>query len=127
MPDLTKRTKWFSQVKPIQVGDVVLVIDNRNPRNTWPKGLVEEVFPDRNGRIRHVMVKIGKRTLPRPVSKLAILDVRGRNSDEVVNLPHTESVNEGESVANHPVDGGADQNDSSIVLPDKCVKWTSGN
>lgn len=76
LPDLTKRTKWFKQVEPIKFGDIVLVIDERNPRNTWPKGIVEEVIIAKDGCIRQVMVRCGKRTLSRPVSKLAILDVK---------------------------------------------------
>lgn len=40
MPTLTRRSKWFSNVKPIQVNDVVIIVDENNPRNCWPKGIV---------------------------------------------------------------------------------------
>lgn len=101
MPTLTKRTKWFKQVEPIKVGDVVLVIDERNSRNTWPKGIVEELVMGRGGCIRHVMVRFEKRVLPRPVSKLAILDVKPPNQDDEVKLDPMEPVNGGKDVAQH--------------------------
>lgn len=33
MPELTKRSKWFEKVKPINVNDVVVVVDFGLPRN----------------------------------------------------------------------------------------------
>lgn len=101
MPTLTKRTKWFKQAEPIKVGDVVLVIDERYPRNTWPKAIVEEVIMGRGGCIRHVMVRSGKKTLPRPVSKLAVLNVRQPNKDDEVKLDLMGSVNGEKDVVQH--------------------------
>ncbi|XP_055619209.1 uncharacterized protein LOC129764293 [Toxorhynchites rutilus septentrionalis] len=43
LPDLTKRTKWFDEVKPIEVNDIVVVVDPGLPRNCWPKGRVISV------------------------------------------------------------------------------------
>lgn len=79
LPTLTRRTKWFMDVKPLEIGDVVIIVEEKNPRNHWPKGVVLEVRPDKNGNVRSAVVqiciddKIKLRT--RPVSKLAKLDV----------------------------------------------------
>lgn len=34
LPTLTRRTKWFQPVKPIQEGDLVLIVDGNLPRNS---------------------------------------------------------------------------------------------
>ncbi|XP_052901623.1 uncharacterized protein LOC128309307, partial [Anopheles moucheti] len=49
LPTLTRRSKWFVSVRPIQVGDVVIVVDNCLPRNSWPKGRVIDVVRAQDG------------------------------------------------------------------------------
>ncbi|XP_037034300.1 uncharacterized protein LOC119073091 [Bradysia coprophila] len=115
LPDLTKRTKWFKSVEPIKVGDVVLNIDERNPRNEWPKGIVEEVIVAKDGCIRQVMVRFEKKTLRRPVSKLAIMEISPPNEEQKVNLNHMGSVNGGKDVGQRCKD---DSTDSTTRLPD---------
>lgn len=75
LPTLTCRTKWFERAKPLEVGDLVLVVDPGNPRNVWPRGKIIEVFKADDGQVRKakVMTKCG--VLERPTAKLAILDV----------------------------------------------------
>jgi hypothetical protein len=70
LPTLTRRTKWNSQVDPIQVGDVVIVVDDLLPRNSWPKGIIEELFPGKDGIARAVTVRTATRTYRRPLSKI---------------------------------------------------------
>lgn len=36
LPTLTRRTKWHEPIKPVEVGDLVLVIHPNLPRNSWP-------------------------------------------------------------------------------------------
>lgn len=72
-----KRSKWFKSVEPIKLFDVVLIVDENFKRNTWPKGLVVEVFKDKKGQVRSARVRTALGTyLTRPVSKLIVLDVR---------------------------------------------------
>ncbi len=71
--ELQKRQKWLHPKRNIQVGDVVLVVDNQAPRNSWPLGLVEETYPDNNGLVRSVKVKTKSTVLVRPVVKLCLL------------------------------------------------------
>ncbi|XP_052890062.1 uncharacterized protein LOC128298349 [Anopheles moucheti] len=56
LPTLTRRTKWFHPVPPIQVGDVVVIADGNLPRNTWPMGRVLEVTRAKGGQVRRAMV-----------------------------------------------------------------------
>jgi hypothetical protein len=82
LPTLTRRTKWNSRVDPIQVGDVVIVVDDLLPRNSWPKGIIEELFPGKDGIVRVVTVRTATGTYRRPVPKICVLDVKkGEDSD----------------------------------------------
>ncbi|KAJ6639432.1 hypothetical protein Bhyg_12177 [Pseudolycoriella hygida] len=53
---ITRRTKWFTNVKPIEDGDVVYVVDEKLKRNSWPKGRVTQVFPGNNNIIRYLIL-----------------------------------------------------------------------
>lgn len=75
LPTLTRRTKWFEPVRPIEVGDLVVVADNNLPRNCWPKGRIVAVSPGRDGQVRQATVETINGTYLRPAHKLAVLDV----------------------------------------------------
>lgn len=75
LPTITRRTKWFTDTKPIEVGDVVYIVDEKLKRNSWPKGLVTKVFPGSNNVVRSAMVRCHNKEYHRPVAKLAVLDV----------------------------------------------------
>lgn len=45
------------QVKPLQIADVVLITDENFKRNTRPKGLVVDVFKDKNGFVRSAKIR----------------------------------------------------------------------
>ncbi|XP_055542952.1 uncharacterized protein LOC129728533 [Wyeomyia smithii] len=74
LPMLTKRSKWFGEVKPITVGDLVFVVDDQR-RNGWARGRVQEVVKGRDGRVRQAVVQTARGMLRRPVTKLAVLEV----------------------------------------------------
>nr|XP_049464893.1 uncharacterized protein LOC125907321 [Anopheles coluzzii] len=75
LPTLTRRTKWFQPVQPIQEGDVVIVVDNTLPRNSWPKGRVTSVVHAKDGQVRQATVDTGCGTYVRPAHKIADLDL----------------------------------------------------
>ncbi|XP_058827908.1 uncharacterized protein LOC131687835 [Topomyia yanbarensis] len=52
LPTLTRRTKWFNEVKPIQVNDIVVIIDPKLARNCWPKGRIIATIPSADGQVR---------------------------------------------------------------------------
>ncbi|XP_055632837.1 uncharacterized protein LOC129773265 [Toxorhynchites rutilus septentrionalis] len=76
LPTITKRSKWFTDCKPIESGDLVVVVEDRL-RNGWTRGRVLRVFPGRDGRVRSAEVKTATGVLQRPVAKLAVLEVGG--------------------------------------------------
>ncbi|GBP13227.1 hypothetical protein EVAR_65809_1 [Eumeta japonica] len=64
-----------SKVKPLSVGDIVILVDDTLPRNSWPKGVITEVFTAKDGQVRRARVKTSSSTFERPVAKIAVLDV----------------------------------------------------
>uniref|UniRef100_A0A2A4IZZ3 FLYWCH-type domain-containing protein n=1 Tax=Heliothis virescens TaxID=7102 RepID=A0A2A4IZZ3_HELVI len=34
------RKKWQQEQRPLQVGDLVLIVDPSSPRNVWPRGFI---------------------------------------------------------------------------------------
>lgn len=72
-PTLVRRQKWHDHTKPIQKGDVVIIVDEKAPRNEWLMGRIEETYPGNDGIIRVVKVKTNKGCYTRPVSKLCSL------------------------------------------------------
>ncbi|XP_058817309.1 uncharacterized protein LOC131680612 [Topomyia yanbarensis] len=84
LPTLTRRAKWFTKVKPIEINDIVVIVDSRFPRNRWPKGRViaTKVAPD--GQVRWATVQTIHGIYERPAVKLAVLDVGvGRNATQL--------------------------------------------
>ncbi|XP_055614801.1 uncharacterized protein LOC129761117 [Toxorhynchites rutilus septentrionalis] len=76
LPTITKRTKWFNDCRPIQVGDLVVLVEE-HLRNGWLRGRVLRVFPGRDGRVRSAVVKTISGVMHRPVVKMAVLEVAG--------------------------------------------------
>ncbi|XP_062703946.1 uncharacterized protein LOC134286352 [Aedes albopictus] len=76
LPEITRRTKWYTDTKPIDVNDVVVIVDPKLPRNCWPKGRIICIHPGRDGQPRSATVRTVTGVYERPVVKLAVLDVR---------------------------------------------------
>ena len=51
---LQERQKWDTARPNLQVGDVVLLVDDDVKRNMWPMGRIVEVFPGDDGLVRKV-------------------------------------------------------------------------
>jgi len=79
LPTLTKRTKWFQPVPPVQLNDLVLIVDGSMPRGCWLKGKITATYPGKDGQVRVIDVMTAYGTYRRPVSKLAVLEL---NMDE---------------------------------------------
>ncbi|XP_062698846.1 uncharacterized protein LOC134284222 [Aedes albopictus] len=75
LPSITRRTKWFDPVKPIEAGDIVVIVDPNFPRNCWPKGRVIATKPGVDGQVRSATVLTATGIYERPALKLAVLDV----------------------------------------------------
>ncbi|XP_077374267.1 uncharacterized protein LOC144016825 [Festucalex cinctus] len=70
LPGLQDRPKWQSDSKELTVGQVVLVVDPRFPRASWPVGTITETFPAPDGRVRTAAVKVREKIYTRPVIRL---------------------------------------------------------
>ncbi|XP_055588007.1 uncharacterized protein LOC129740370 [Uranotaenia lowii] len=77
LPTLTKRTKWFEDTRNIEVGDLVILIEDSR-RNGWTRGRILEVISAADGRVRQAIVQLSTGGIcRRPASKLAVLEVQG--------------------------------------------------
>lgn len=83
LPTLTRRTKWFEPTQPIKVGDFAVLVDNNLPRNCWPKGRILAVTMAKDGQVRRATIKTANGVYERPATKIAVIDVRGRELDPV--------------------------------------------
>ncbi|XP_053964298.1 uncharacterized protein LOC128867221 [Anastrepha ludens] len=80
LPCLTRRSKWFHPpIRPIEINDVVVIVDNNAKRNSWPKGIVIDLHRGKDGEARSAVVKLANGLCTRPVIKLAKLDVTSHN------------------------------------------------
>ncbi|XP_058828395.1 uncharacterized protein LOC131688239 [Topomyia yanbarensis] len=82
LPTLTRRTKWFQPTKPLEPGDIVYVVDE-NKRNGWLRGRIIEVLAGKDGQVRRAVVQTSDGVLTRPTVKLALLDVRSNQEENV--------------------------------------------
>ena len=94
LQSLQPRQKWVATRRNLHVGDIVIMKDDNLPRNRWKLALVEETYPDDDGLVRKVRLKIadqnldknGRPTGPatrlcRPVQKLILLLSREEYED----------------------------------------------
>lgn len=75
LPTITTRSKWYDDVKKLQVGQLVLIIDEQLKRGEWKRGIVKDVLLSNDGKIRSAKVQTSKGCYVRPVSKLALINV----------------------------------------------------
>ena len=92
LPTLVKRIKWFEPTKAIEIGDIVLIVDEQAKRNEWLKGRVVDVKANRSGHVRQTKVLTTKGTYTRPTVKLAVLDITSKQTSKKLTY-------EGENVA----------------------------
>lgn len=74
LPELQRRIKWTDITTNLAIGDLVIVADEKTPRNLWPLALVKEVHAGRDGLIRSVKLRTRSTDLVRPVTKVIILE-----------------------------------------------------
>ena len=73
LPELQERQKWTRKTRSFVKGDIVLIIDDTAPRNSWIMGQVMDILPDSRGLVRQVQVRTKTSILRRPITKLALL------------------------------------------------------
>ncbi|XP_053698718.1 uncharacterized protein LOC128745664 [Sabethes cyaneus] len=93
LPVIRRQGKWFSETRELDTGDLVMVADPTK-RGGWERGRIVRTIQHPDGRSRRAIVKIGTKTLVRPVSRLALLDVREKSE-----VPEDSGLHPGETVA----------------------------
>lgn len=78
LPMITRRTKWFQNVRPISEGELVVIADEK-VRNRWMRGRVVHTYAGKDGIVRQADVSTPYGILRRPIAKLALLDVVPEN------------------------------------------------
>ncbi|XP_055527269.1 uncharacterized protein LOC129719878 [Wyeomyia smithii] len=77
LPVIRRQPRWFDETRELEPGDLVMVADP-TVRNGWEPGRILRIIRNRDDRGRRAVVKIGGKTPVRPVSRLALLDVKKR-------------------------------------------------
>lgn len=76
LPSLQERQKWYKKQRNFAVDDIVLVHDDKKPRNSWPLGRILEVFANsRDGLVRSVKLRTSTSELVRPINKIVLLEL----------------------------------------------------
>ncbi|XP_061829090.1 uncharacterized protein [Nerophis lumbriciformis] len=77
LASLQPRRKWMASTPDLQLGSIVLLKDNQLARNEWPLGLITQVFPSKDGKVRQVEIKVyrkdGTKLFLRPISETVLL------------------------------------------------------
>ena len=75
LPSLQERQKWIKKRRNLEIGDIVLILDKKTPRCSWPLGRILEVHTNRSdGLVRSAKVKTNSSVLVRPVDKIIFLE-----------------------------------------------------
>lgn len=56
----------MNEEKNIEIGQVVLLVDEDLPPGQWSMAIISELLPSRDGKIRNVIVELAKRKKPKP-------------------------------------------------------------
>ena len=68
-----QRQKWTNTTRNFNINDVVVIVDDTAPRNSWPLGRVVKTLPGPKGLVRSVLFQTKTNTLQRPIDKLCLL------------------------------------------------------
>jgi hypothetical protein len=75
LPSLQQRQKWNELRRNVKVNDIVLVLDERTPRSSWPLGRILEVNASKkDGLVRSAKIKTSTTVMVRPINKLILLE-----------------------------------------------------
>lgn len=73
---LQQRPKWLKEESSLEVGDLVLIKEERSPPLTWKLGRIVSVHPGADGHVRVATVKTADGEVKRPVVKLSLLPIK---------------------------------------------------
>lgn len=81
LPLIAQRSKWNVSTNPIQVDDIVVIVNNENDANEWLKGRVIEVLPSQDKQVRSLKIKTAKGIYLRAATSVAVLDVYNKKEE----------------------------------------------
>lgn len=73
LPLLQQRQKWCTTNRDLQIGDIVLLMED-SPRNCWPLARIVDTHRSDDGHVRSATVKTRISTVVRPITKLCLLE-----------------------------------------------------
>ncbi|XP_045778202.1 uncharacterized protein LOC123876110 [Maniola jurtina] len=76
LSSLQSRQKWNTPSLPIQVGCIVIIRDDNSPPLSWPLGIIQEVYPGKDGVVRTARVRTRTGSYVRPVVRLCPLPLQ---------------------------------------------------
>lgn len=74
LPTLQVRQKWTNVITNLKPNDLILIFKENTPRNSWPLGIIQEVYPGKDKLVRTVKVKTKDGVYVRPVTKICLLE-----------------------------------------------------
>ena len=84
VPSLQQRTKWLVEKEPLEVGSLVLVVDDIQPRERWPLAVVTAAPISGDGLQRRVFLRLANgQRLERDIRKVVLLERDGEKDGAV--------------------------------------------
>ena len=84
IPMLQRRSKWLVRMRPLSVGDVVLMVDEIQPREKWNLAVVVDFDRSEDGETRRYKLRTSNgQTFERDIRKLVVLE-RGDDGEVIV-------------------------------------------
>ena len=73
LPQLQERQKWSGVKRNFMPGDIVSIVDDSAPRNSWLTGRIIHTTPDKKRLVRMAQIKTKTSCLDRPITKICLL------------------------------------------------------
>lgn len=73
LPTIANRSKWHFNSSNILEGDIVIIVDDKKPRNIWIKGRVLTAVKGRYGQVRKAIIHTRFGIYERPATKLLLM------------------------------------------------------
>ena len=77
LSELQQRVKWCKSKRNLQIGDIVLILDEHIPRTQWKVGKIVETLLSSDGLVRNVKIQLGDSKLSdkgKRIQKLSFLE-----------------------------------------------------
>lgn len=81
LSQLQQRPKWCRERTNLNIGELVLVQDDRSPSSKWPLGRIVDIHPGSDGCVRVVTVRTAHGTYKRNVTRISRLPITYESAD----------------------------------------------